>query len=465
LSALRGKDVPVREVELPQRSLAALASVLTADQWAACAEAVTQARKTLAGRVIWNINATATGGGVAEILQTLLGYFLDAGVDARWLVLDGNADFFAVTKHLHNAIHGFGDPGQLGASAHAAYRRTLKGNVAELLRQVQPADLVLLHDPQTAGLVEPLRKAGVRVAWRSHIGRDTPNEQSVSGWEFLRRYIEDADALVFSRPQHAPEWAPAGRIRVIPPSIDPLDAKNRQMTTSERIQVLAEAGLLTINGGPISPVVQGAPPPTPASRLVVQVSRWDRLKDMPGVMKGFADANIPADVHLMLVGPAVSGVPDDPEGAGVLDECVADWHHLPAAVRNRISLVSVPMDDLLKNATIINAVQGYADVVTQKSLAEGFGLTVTEAMWKRRPVVGAAVGGIQDQITDGQDGLLIEDPTDLDAFAKALQRLFREPDLAHELGHAAHRRVLVNYLDDRHLASTVDLLTYLIETS
>jgi trehalose synthase len=146
----------------------------------------------------------------------------------------------------------------------------------------------------------------------------------------------------------------------------------------------------------------------------------------------------------------------------VLDECVADWDHLPADARRRISLVSVPMDDLVKNATIINAAQGYADVVTQKSLAEGFGLTVTEAMWKGRAVVGAAVGGIQDQITDGLDGLLIEDPADLDAFAKALQRLFQEPDLAPELGQAAHRRVLANYLDDRHLASTVDLLTFLL---
>jgi trehalose synthase len=416
----------------------------------------------LAGRVIWNINATATGGGVAEILQTLLGYFLDAGVDARWLVLDGSADFFAVTKHLHNAIHGFGDPSQLGASAHAVYKRTIQGNAADLLRQVRPADLVLLHDPQTAGLVEPLQQVGVRVAWRSHIGRDTPNEQSVSGWEFLRQYMQDADALVFSRPQHAPEWAPASRIFVIPPSIDPLDAKNRPMTANERIRVLAEAGLLITSGGPSSPIVQGAPPPSPSARLVVQVSRWDRLKDMPGVMTGFANAGIPEDVHLMLVGPAVSGVSDDPEGATVLDECVLAWHQLPTAARRRTSLVSVPMDDLVKNATIINAVQGYADVVTQKSLAEGFGLTVTEAMWKGRPVLGAAVGGIQDQITDGQDGLLIEDPTDLGAFATALRQLFREPDLAHELGHAAHRRVLANYLDDRHLASTVDLLTYLL---
>jgi trehalose synthase len=456
-----GKDVPMREVELTRRPLAALASVLTVDQRAALVAAAARARKTLAGRVIWNINATAKGGGVAEILQTLLGYLLDAGVDARWLVLEGNADFFLVTKHLHNTIHGFGDPGQLGASAHAVYQRTLQGNAAELLRQVRPSDLVMLHDPQSAGLIEPLRQAGVRVAWRSHIGRDTPNEQSDSGWEFLRRYVQDADALVFSRPQYAPEWAPASRIWIIPPSIDPLDAKNRPMAANERIRVLAEAGLLMVNGGPISPVIQGAPPPTPAARLIVQVSRWDRLKDMPGVMTGFADAGIPGDVHLMLVGPTVSGVTDDPEGAEVLNECVAYWHGLPASARNRISLVSVPMDDLVKNATIINAVQGYADVVTQKSLAEGFGLTVTEAMWKGRPILGSAVGGIQDQITDGQDGLLIKDPTDLDAFAKALRRLFREPGLAHELGHSAHRRVLTNYLDDRHLASTVDLLAHL----
>jgi trehalose synthase len=455
----------MREVELSRRPLTRLASVLTPDQRAAVAAVAARARKILAGRVIWNVNATATGGGVAEILRTLLGYFLDAGVDARWLVLDGDADFFAVTKHLHNAIHGFGDPGQLGASAHAAYQRALQGNAAELLRQVRPADLVLLHDPQTAGLVGPLRQAGVRVAWRSHIGRDTPNEQSAIGWDFLRRYMQDADALVFSRPQYAPEWAPASRVRIIAPSIDPLDAKNRPMTAKERLRVLAGAGMLMVNGEPASPVVQGASPPTPADRLIVQVSRWDRLKDMPGVMTGFAGASLPADVHLMLVGPAVSGVADDPEGAEVLEECAAHWHRLPAAARSRISLVSVPMDDVEENATIINAVQGYADVVTQKSLAEGFGLTVTEAMWKGRPLVGTAVGGIQDQVTDGQDGLLIEDASDLDAFAKALRRLFEEPGLAIELGHAAHRRVLTNYLDDRHLANVVDLLAHLLAAS
>jgi trehalose synthase len=135
---------------------------------------------------------------------------------------------------------------------------------------------VLLHDPQTAGLVEPLRQAGVRVAWRSHIGRDTPNQQSVSGWEFLRQFIENADALVFSRPQYAPEWASASRILIIPPSIDPLDAKNRPMTANERIRILAEAGLLMMmNGEPVLPVVQGAPPPTPAAHRRVLANYLD----------------------------------------------------------------------------------------------------------------------------------------------------------------------------------------------
>jgi trehalose synthase len=280
----------------------------------------------------------------------------------------------------------------------------------------------------------------------------------VAGWEFLRRYIEQADAFVFSRPQYAPAWIPADRLWIIPPSIDPLTPKNVQMSTEECERVLVRAGLLAGNGMHPAAVVQGAPAPAPGSRLVVQVSRWDRLKDMPGVMAGFAGADLPGDVHLMLVGPAVTGVTDDPEGAEVLEESLARWHELPASARSRVSLVSVPMDDREQNAVIVNAVQRLAAVVVQKSLAEGFGLTVTEAMWKARPLVASAVGGIQDQITSEYEGLLVEDPSDLNAFGRALRRLAADDDLARRLGQAARRRVLENYLEDSQLARTTDML-------
>ncbi len=199
---------------------------------------------------------------------------------------------------------------------------------------------------------------------------------------------------------------------------------------------------------------------------MVQVSRWDRLKDMAGVLAGFASmadrADLPDGAHLMLVGPAVQGVGDDPEGGAVLAECLAAWERLPAALGRRVSLVSVPMDDPRRNATIINAVQRHAAVLTQKSLAEGFGLTVAEAMWKRRPVVASAVGGIQDQITDGRDGLLVRDPADLAAFGRAVRQVLADPELAGRLGRAAHERVRGHYLDDRHTVQSATLFGALL---
>lgn len=448
----------MREVTVKPRPLAALSAVLPADHGGRFEQTAARAQEILAGGTLWNVSATATGGGVAEMLPNLLGYLTAAGVRARWLVLDGDEPFFAITKRLHNAIHGVGDPSGLGPAEHAQYQRVLGRNLPDLLRQVRSNDLVLLHDPQSAGLAPALKDAGIPVAWRSHIGRDTPNEQSVAGWEFLRPYIDQADAFVFTRPQYAPGWIPDGRLWIIPPSIDPLAPKNTDMSTEDCQRVLVDAGLLAGNGAHPSAAVQGAPAPAAGTRLVVQVSRWDRLKDMPGVMTGFAGADLPDDMHLMLVGPAVTGVTDDPEGAEVLAESLQRWRALPAAARSRVSLVSVPMDDVRQNATIVNAVQRHATVVVQKSLAEGFGLTVTEALWKARPMVASAVGGIQDQITSEDNGLLIKDPGDLDSFGQALRRLATDAGLARRLGQAARHRVMENYLEDSQLDRTTQML-------
>jgi trehalose synthase len=448
----------MHEVRVDPRPLAALAAVLPADQSSTFEEAAVRARESLAGGTLWNVSATATGGGVAEMMPNLLGYLIAAGVRARWLVLDGDEPFFAITKCVHNAIHGMGDRSALGPAEHAHYQQVLSRNLPQMLPQVRRNDLVLLHDPQSAGLVPALKSAGACVAWRSHIGRDTPNEQSVAGWEFLRPYIGQADAFVFSRLQYAPAWIPADRLWIIPPSIDPLAPKNVLISREDCQRVLVSAGLLAGNGSAPSGAVLGAPAPRADSRLVVQVSRWDRLKDMPGVMAGFTNAGLPDDTHLMLVGPSTAGVTDDPEGADVLAESLARWRALPDTTRGRVSLVSVPMDDLAQNATIVNALQRLATIVVQKSLAEGFGLTVTEALWKGKPMVASAVGGIQDQITSGQHGLLIEDPADLDAFGRSLRRLVTDADLARQLGQAARWRVLENYLEDTQLARTAQMI-------
>ncbi|QIK76536.1 glycosyltransferase [Nocardioides piscis] len=195
------------------------------------------------------------------------------------------------------------------------------------------------------------------------------------------------------------------------------------------------------------------------------MSRWDRLKDMTGVLRGFVRAIDGDDLrgaHLVLAGPDVSGVSDDPEGAEVLQECREVWEGLPQEIRDRVHLASIPMEEGDENAVIVNALQRHAAVVVQKSLVEGFGLTVTEAMWKGRPVIASRLGGIQDQITHRQDGFLVDDPYDLDEFAGALRQLFADPGLAARLGVAAHARVLEEYVGDVHLRRYVDLFATLV---
>ncbi len=435
-----------------------------------------RAQQMLAGRRIWNINATATGGGVAEMLQALLAYGRGAGVDTRWLVLDGTPEFFRFTKRLHNLLHGSpGDGGPVGAAEHRLYLDVLTDNLDHIGSRVRPGDVVILHDPQTAGLAEGLHELGVHVVWRCHVGRDESNEFTDRAWSFLRPYVDEAQAVIFSRRAFAPDWVDPSRLFLIPPSLDPFSAKNREITPAEVASALPYSGIVDMghtegsldfvrrdgSSGRVrrhDDLVLGGPAPDGA-RLVVQVSRWDRLKDMAGVLTGFADnlSRFPEDVHLMLVGPDVVGVSDDPEGRAVLDECVAIWQNEPEPVRQRIHLCSLPMDDVDENAHLVNAIQRYATVVVQKSLVEGFGLTVTEPMWKARPVLASRVGGIQDQIVDGESGVLLDDPYDLDAFAAQLDGLLRDGDRAERLGNNARERVRELFLGDRHLIQYVEL--------
>jgi trehalose synthase len=340
---------------------------------------------------------------------------------------------------------------------------------------VRPRDVVLLHDPQTAGLVTGLRELGAHVVWRCHVGRETTNESTDRGWAFLRGFIEEADSFIFSRRDYVPDWVPLDRVVVIPPSIDPFSTKNLDLDEAHVTAALGAANLMKVSDHKALDFVRrdGAPGRVRAhtglvlgrgivpgdARLVVQVSRWDRLKDMAGVMTGFAEhaADLPEDAHLALVGPEAVGVSDDPEGAEVLEECAELWRGLAAPVRERVHLVSLPMDDVDENAHLVNALQHRASVVVQKSLVEGFGLTVTEAMWKARPVVASAVGGIRDQIEDGVHGLLLEDPADLVGMAAGVDRLLRDPVGAARMGEAARARVRDQFLGDRHLIQYVDL--------
>lgn len=440
---------------------------------------------TLIGqRTVWNVNSTAVGGGVAEMLQSMLAFSRGLGIDARWLVITGNPEFFHFTKRLHHALHGeAGDGSPIGPEQREIYERTLKGNAMDLCSRVQKGDFVILHDPQTAGLAPELVQLGAHVIWRCHIGHDGANGNSQDAWDFLKPYLTDVPAIVFSKKSYAPKWCNGGRLNIIRPSIDAFSAKNQDLDDNTVKSILVQTGLLEgpmpdeastrftrIDGSPgrverSAELAQLGRAPKADSPMVLQVSRWDPLKDMLGVMLGFAKMMQSApelDAELVLAGPNVHAVADDPEAPAVYQEVLDEWHKLPPAVRERVHLANLPVDDVDENAAIVNALQRHSAVVVQKSLLEGFGLTVTEAMWKGRPMVASAVGGIVEQIDDGKEGFLLDDARDLDRFAEILGQLLRDSELRETMGKAARERVREQFLGIRHLLDYAALLEKLI---
>jgi len=470
----------VHEVAVPVRSMSRFEPLIGAERYSELRRAATLAAGRLDGLTVWNFNSTAHGGGVAEMLQVLVGYIEDTGIDIRWQVMTGDAEFFSITKRIHNRLHGVrGDSGGLGPPEAAHYAQVTAANARSAMSRVRAGDVVLLHDPQTAGMAPALAVAGARVVWRCHVGRDGTNEWTDEAWSFLRPHLASCEAHIFSRSQYVPSWIDHSTVRIIPPSIDPFSPKNQEMSDSEVVRSLRRIGLLRDDGaglpGPFlrndgtpgsigrrASIIGTGPPLGPDDRLVVQVSRWDRLKDMRGVLEGFAsDVAGRTDAHLALVGPQMAAVTDDPEGVEVFAECVAAWEALPDRARQRIRLVSLPMDDVDENAAMVNAVQRHATIIVQKSLREGFGLTVAEGMWKGRAVVASRVGGITDQIEPGT-GILLGDPSDLAAFGRALAGLLADPGEIADLGTRARRHVLGNFVGDRHLVRYAELIEWLV---
>ena len=438
MSRLKG----LHEPDLGTAQIERFHHLVEPEMWDTLQDSVSRLKRALRGHTLWNVNSTARGGGVAELLGALIPYGRGAGIDERWVVIEGSPAFFAVTKKLHTLLHGVRPDGaDLSDAERREYERALAPNAEALLEEVRPGDVAILHDPQTAGLAPTLREHGVRVVWRSHIGVDEPNAIVREAWSFLRPFVAGADALIFSRQAYVWEGLERARVAIIPPCIDPFAPKNRDMDGDEIDSILERAALPN------------------APRMVLQVSRWDRLKDPAGVLRGFAD-HIAGRVEacLVLAGPAVTSVDDDPEEPKVIEEVTSRWRSLPAPVRDRIVIAQLPMEDVERNALMVNALQRKAEVVVQKSLAEGFGLTVAEAMWKGKPVVASRVGGIEDQIEDGQSGILVDDPADLQEFGEAVVGLLGDPEKAHELGRAARRRVARLFITPCHLVAQGRLL-------
>ncbi len=355
-----------------------------------------------------NINSTAVGGGVAEILTRLVPLLRELGVQATWDIIKGDQAFFNVTKAFHNALHGARN--EITREMFDVFRAATEMNLREM---PITGDIVMVHDPQPAGLIEAKDGAGRRWIWRCHIDIATPNE---AVWDFLRSYVERYDASVFSMPDFAQEL-PIPQY-MVPPSIDPLSDKNKDLPSGEVQRVLQKYRV------------------DPARPILTQISRFDRLKDPLGVIAAYRLVKRKYDCQLVIAGGEAA---DDPEGLEVLREVREAADEDP----DIHILLLPPFSDLE-----INALVRASTIVFQKSIREGFGLTVSEALWKKKPVIGGAVGGIKLQIIDGVTGFLVHSP---EGAATRAQQLLADPAMRQEMGENGHEHVRQNFLLTRHV--------------
>jgi trehalose synthase len=424
------------------------------------------------------VNSTHQGGGVAEMLPRIISILRELGVPTEWLVLETDRkEFFPLTKSLHNLIHDSGDA-RLGDKEREIYEAVSREGAGSLRRELGEDGILVVHDPQPLGAGSlAIRETGAPAVWRCHIGLDRSTARTDAAWEFLRPWTEGFGRAVFSAPEYVPSFLD-GKSEIIAPGLDPHGHKNRYLSAHKLVGILCNARLSV----PYHPVLTGSFAKT-AKRLrddgsfgppeedyeigllyrpvVVQVSRWDRLKGWRPLLDAFArlkdEAFEPTSdsarhlrrlqiVRLVLAGPDPQSIQDDPEALGVLDELCEAWHELPAPVRRDVAVVTLPMDNRKENALMVNALQRCATIVVQNSLQEGFGLTVMEAMWKGAAVVSTRACGPRHQIRDGREGVLVRNPEDPHEIAQTLDALLANPYRRTSLGEHAQLRVHEEFL-------------------
>ena len=442
----------------------------------------------LAGRTVWMINSTAQGGGVAEMLPGMVGHLRELGIDTEWVVIETtDADFFELTKQLHNLIHGAGTPA-LGDAERALYERVCRENAEMIGKWVKPGDIVVVHDPQPLALGALLRSShDIRTIWRCHIGLDEHNAATRAAWAFLRPYAVTYDASVFSLDEYVPDFLRQSA-RIIHPALDPLAAKNIDLSLHKVSGVLHNAGVSAV-GPVVTPAYR-----QPARRIqpdgregnadtpedlglltrptVTQISRWDRLKGFLPLLQGFArlkQQKRPADplharrvelLRLVLAGPDPGSIADDPEALEVLDELRSAYGRLPAALHRDVAILLLPMEVRTENALIVNALQRVSSVVVQNSIREGFGLTVAEAMWKQVPVMTSARAcGPRHQVRDGVEGRLVAEPEDEEEIARTLDAMLADRGGRAIWGRNAQRRAHDEFMLYGQLERWIDALT------
>ncbi|MDD4957406.1 MAG: glycosyltransferase [Candidatus Omnitrophica bacterium] len=372
----------------------------------------------LKGRSFLHVNSTKMGGGVAEMLIRLLPIFTELGIDARWEIIKGTELFYSTTKSFHNTLQG--DVTWIPEEGYEEYRKVNAENAANLSLD---ADFTVIHDPQPAAFIEQ-KPAGSKWVWRCHIDISRPQRKV---WNFLKQYVEKYDGAIFSLPGFAQRLSIPQFL--IYPSIDPLSDKNRDLTDTEIKAITHKYG------------IPGDKP------MILQVSRFDKFKDPVGVIEAYKVVKRYDDCCLVLAG---GGATDDPEGMAVL-KTVKDI----ASSDEDIFVLDLPPD---ANLTI-NALQRAATVILQKSTKEGFGLTVAEAMWKAKPVIGGAVGGIMTQILYGRTGYTVNS---VEGCAFRIRYLLNNPEIAEKLGENARDYTRKNFLITRHICDYLALMAAML---
>lgn len=435
---------------------------------------------TLKGRTVWMVNSTAQGGGVAEMMPRLIGMLRDVGVKAEWVVM-GSKDpaFFELTKRIHNLIHDSGNPG-FSVRDKSIYREASRVAADSLAELVDPEDILVIHDPQPLGAgAELKRRIGIRTIWRCHIGLDRRTPATEAAWKFLQPHVQAYDHAVFSAAEYIPSYL-VGKASVIHPAIDPLSHKNRELSAHKLVGILCNAGLMKSPHPVLTPdwdhqALRLHPDGRflPAHEedgvglmfrpVITQVSRWDHLKGWQPLLEGFLRlkqryrgnrAKGASGRHrhrigiarLVLAGPDPSAIKDDPEGKEVLASLCQAFCRMKPEEQESVALLSLPMASGKQNHLLVNVIQRCSTVVVQNSLQEGFGLTATEAMWKRVPVLGSSACGLRLQIRDRIDGRLTGNPQDPDEIAEGLDEMLSKPVQRELYGRSAQRRVYDRFL-------------------